>query len=56
VLQPATWILPQPSHSETPTHIETRTYDQRSDSLDKLQAPDDEYINVQNMFSMEEVK
>jgi len=28
VLQPATRILPQPSHTETPTHIERRTHDQ----------------------------
>jgi len=24
VLQPATWIPPQPSHTETPTHIEKK--------------------------------
>ena len=33
-LNPATWIPPQPSHTETPTHIETRTHDQCGDSIE----------------------
>jgi len=28
LLQPATWIPPKPNHTETPTHIKTRTHDQ----------------------------
>jgi len=56
MLQPATQIPPQPSHTETPTHIETRTHDQCGDTIEKSQAPDDGYINVRNMLSMEEVK
>jgi len=55
-LKPATWIPPQPSHTKTPTHIETRTHDQCGDTIEKLQAPDDGYINVWNMLSIEEVK
>jgi len=55
-LKPATWILPQPSQTETPTHIETRTHGQCGDTIEKLQAPDDGCINVQNMLSIEEVK
>jgi len=55
-LQPATWIPPQPSHTETRTHIETRTHDQCGDTIEKSQAPDDGCINVLNMFSIEEVK
>jgi hypothetical protein len=46
----------QPNHTETPTHIETRTHDQCVDTIEKSQAPDDEYINVRNMLSIEEVK
>ena len=45
-LQPATRIPPQPSHTETPTHIETRTRDQSGDTIEKSQAPDDGCINV----------
>jgi len=56
VLQPATRIPPQPSHTETPTHIETRTLDQCGDTIEKWQAPDDGCINVRNMLSIEEVK
>jgi len=56
VLQPATRILPQPSHTETSTHIETRTHNQCGDTIEKSQAPDDGCINVRNMFSIEEVK
>jgi len=41
VLQHATRIPPQPSHTETPTHIETRTNDQCGDTTEKSQAPDD---------------
>jgi len=44
------------SHTETPTHIETRTYNQCGDTIEKSQAPDDGCINVRNMFSIEEVK
>jgi hypothetical protein len=44
------------SHTETPTHIETRTRHQCDDSIAKSQAPDDRYINVSNMLSIEEVK
>jgi len=29
------------SHTETQTHIETRTHDQCGDTVEKLQAPDD---------------
>ena len=56
VLQPATRIPPQPGHTETPTHIETRTHGQCDDIIEKSQAPDDGCINVQNMLSIEEVK
>jgi hypothetical protein len=56
MLQPATRIPPQPSHTETPTHIETRTDDQCGDTIEKSQAPDDGCINVRNMLSIEEVK
>jgi len=56
MLEPATWIPPQPNHNETPTHIETRTHDQWCDTIEKSQAPDDGCINVQNMLSIEEVK
>jgi len=55
-LQPATRIPHQPSHTETPKHIETRTHDQCGDSIEKSQVPDDGCINVRNMLSMEEVK
>jgi len=34
------------SHTETPTHIETRTHNQCGDTKEKLQAPDDGCINV----------
>ena len=44
------------SHTETPTHIETRTHNQCGDKIEKSQAPVDGYINVQNMSSIEEVK
>jgi len=53
VLQPATWIPPQPSHTETPTHIETRTHDQCGDTIEKSQATDDGCINVRNMLIIE---
>jgi len=56
VLQPATQIPPQPSHTKTPTHIETRTHDQCGDSIEKSQASDDGCINVRNVLSIEEVK
>jgi len=55
-LQPATRILPQLSHTETPTHMETRTHDQCGDTIEKSQAPDDGCINVRNVLSLEEVK
>jgi len=44
------------SHTETPTHIETRTHNQYGDTIEKSQVPDDGYINVRNMLSIEEVK
>jgi len=43
-------------HTETPTHIETKTHDQCGDTIEKSQAPDDGRINVRNMLSIEEVK
>jgi len=46
VLQPATWIPPKPSHTETPIHIETRTNDHCGDTIEKSQAPYDGCINV----------
>jgi len=56
-LKPATTqIPPQPSHTETSTHIETRSHDQCGDTIEKSQAPDDGCINVRNMLSIEEVK
>jgi len=56
VLQPATRIPPQPSHTETPIHIETRTHDKCGDTIERSQAPDDGCINVRNMLSIEAVK
>ena len=44
------------SHTETPTHIETRTHNQCGDTIEKSQVPDDGCINVRNMLSIEEVK
>jgi len=55
-LKPATRVPPQPSHTETPTHIETRTHDECGDAIEKSQAPDDGYITVRNMLSIEQVK
>jgi len=46
VLQPSTWILPQPSHTETPTHVKIRTRNQCGDTTQKSQAPDDGCINI----------
>ena len=43
-------------HTETPTHIETRTHNQCGDTIENSQAPDYGCINVRNMFSIEEVK
>jgi len=54
--QLATWIPPQPSHTETPTHIETRPHDHCGDTMEKSQAPDDGCINVRNMLCIEETK
>ena len=34
------------NHTETPTHIETRTHNQCGDTIEKSQAPDDGYINL----------
>ena len=56
VLQHATRIPPQLSHTETPTHIETRIHDQCGDSIEKSQAADDGCISVRNMLSIEGVK
>ena len=55
-LKPAIRIPPQSSHTETPTHIETRTHNHYGDTIEKSQAPDDGCINVRNMLSIEEVK
>ena len=44
------------SHNETPTHIETKTHNQCGDTIEKSQAPDNGYINVRNMLSIQEVK
>jgi len=41
------------SHTETPTHIETRTHNQCGVTLEKFQVPDDGCINVRNMLSIE---
>ena len=41
MLQPATRIPHQPSHNETPTHVEIRTHNQCGDTIEKSQAPDD---------------
>ena len=56
VWQAATRIPPQPSHTETPTHIEKREHDQCGDTIETSRTPDDERINVRNMLSIEEVK
>ena len=56
VLQPATRIPPQPSYTETPTHIVTRTHDQCGDTIEKSQPSDDGCINARNMLSIEELK
>ena len=37
------------SHTETLTHIETRTHNQCGDTTEKSQAPDDGYINIRNI-------
>jgi hypothetical protein len=55
-LQPATRTPPQPSHTETPTYIETRTHDQCGNTIEKSQAPDDWCINVRNILIIEEAK
>ena len=44
------------SHTETPTHIETRKHNQCGDTIEKSQAHDDGCINVRNMLSIEKVK
>ena len=44
------------SHTETPTHIETRTHNQCGDTIEKSQAPDGGWINIWNMLSTEKVK
>jgi len=49
-------VPPQPSHTETPTHIETRTHDHCGDTIETSEVPDDGCINVRNMLSIEEVK
>jgi len=46
----------QHSHTETPTHIETRTHDQYDDTIEKSHAPDDGCINVRNLLNIEAVK
>jgi len=54
--QPATRTPPQPATPKLPTHIETRTYNQCGDAIEKSEAPDDGYINIRNMLNIEEVK
>jgi len=54
--RPATRIPPQLSHTETPTHFETRKHNQCGHKIEKPQAPDDGCINVRNILSIEEVK
>jgi len=44
------------NHTETPTHIKTRTHNQCGDKIEKSQAPDEGCIKVRNMLSIEEVK
>ena len=44
------------NHTETPTHIETRTHNQCGDTIEKSQAPDDGCINVRNTLNIDEVK
>jgi len=56
VLQHATRVPLQTSHTETPTHIETRTHNQCCDTIEKSQVPDDGCNNVRNMLSIVEVK
>ena len=55
-LKSATRIPPQPSHTETPKHIEINTRNQCGDTTEKSQAPDDGCINIRNMLSIEEIK
>jgi len=55
-LKPVTRITLQTSHTETPTHIETRAHDQCGDTIEKSQVPDDGCTNARNMSSIEEVK
>jgi len=38
-LKPATRIPPQPSHTKTQTHVETRTYNQCGDTIENSQSP-----------------
>ena len=56
MLQLATRIPLQTSHTETPAHIETRTHNQCGYTIKKSQTSDDGCINVRNMLSIEEVK
>jgi len=44
------------SHTETPTHIETRTHNKCGDTIEKSQAPDGGCIYVRNMLNIEEAK
>ena len=44
------------NHTETPTHIKTRTHNQCGDKIEKSQAPDYGCINIRNMLSIEKVK
>jgi len=41
------------SHTETPTHDETRIHNQCGDAIETSQAPDDGCINVRNMLGIE---
>ena len=56
VLQPATWIPPQPATPKLQHTSNQEHTNQCGDTIQKSQSPDDGCINVQNMLSTEEVK
>jgi len=41
------------NHTETPTHLETRTHNKCGDKIEKSQVPDDGCINARNMLNIE---
>jgi len=43
---------PQPNHNVTPTRIEPEQYNAWNNSTNKSQAPEDGFINIQNMLSI----